>query len=107
MVNGITHLAVTKMDVLDGFREIKICVAYEVNGKKMPYFPSQTEILQEVKPVYEVLPGWKSEISKITLWKDLPANAKKYLEFISKLVEIPIGLISVGPKRHQTIKMDM
>ena len=107
MVNGLTHLAVTKMDVLDGFKEIKICVAYEVNGKKMPYFPSQTEILQEVKPVYEILPGWLSEISKITLWKDLPANAKKYLEFISKVVEIPIGIISVGPERHQTIRLDM
>jgi adenylosuccinate synthase len=107
MINGITHLAVTKMDVLDSFEEIKVCTGYKMRGKTLEYFPSQTEDLEDIEPVYEVLPGWNTQISKITQWEDLPENARKYLEYISQLVEKPIGMVSVGPKRHQTVKGEM
>jgi adenylosuccinate synthase len=107
MVNGLTHLAITKMDVMDGFDEIQICTAYEVDGKKRDQFPGQLSVLEKVKPVYETLPGWKSPTVGVTAWKDLPKRAQEYLTRVAQLIDIPIGLISLGPKRHQTIQMDL
>ncbi len=107
MVNGLTHLAITKMDVMDGFDSIDICTAYEWKGKRMDQFPSQISSLEEVKPIYETLPGWKCETKEVTAWKDLPANAQKYLTRLAELIEVPIGIVSLGPKRHQTILLDM
>ena len=107
MVNGLTHLAITKMDVMDTFDSIEVCTAYEINGKRMDQFPSQISILEKVKPIYETWPGWKSETKNVKTWKDLPWKAQKYLGRITELLEIPIGLISLGPKRHQTIQLEI
>lgn len=106
MINGLTHLCITKMDVMDTFEEIRICTAYEVDGKRTDQFPSQLSRLERVKPIWETLPGWKSPTAGITQWRDLPENARKYLERLSQVLEVPIGLVSLGPKRHQTIALD-
>lgn len=105
LVNGLTHLAITKMDVMDGFEEIQVCTGYDHDGGRMDQFPSQLSKLEKVKPVWETLPGWKSSTEGITKWQDLPENARKYLNRLSELLEVPIGLVSLGPKRHQTIDM--
>ncbi len=107
MVNGLTHLAITKMDVLDGFDSIEVCTAYECNGKRMDQFPSQISSLEQVKPIYETWPGWKRETKEVKAWKDLPQAAQNYLGRIAELLDVPIGLISLGPKRHQTIQLEM
>lgn len=105
LVNGLTHLAITKMDVMDSFEEIQVCTGYEFEGRRMDQFPSQLSKLEKVKPVWESLPGWKSSTEGVTKWQDLPENARKYLGRLSELLEVPIGLVSLGPKRHQTIDM--
>jgi adenylosuccinate synthase len=107
MVNGLTHLAVTKLDVLDTFESIEVCTAYEIDGQRVDHFPSSLARLERVKPVYETLPGWKSDTTGITDAKDLPVNARKYLDRLAALVDVPVGLLSLGPKRHQTIRMGM
>jgi adenylosuccinate synthase len=107
MVNGLTHLAITKMDVMDDFDAIQVCVAYEIDGRRIDQFPSQISALEKVKPIYETLPGWKSPTVGVTEWNDLPAKAKQYLERVAELLEVPIGLISLGPKRHQTVRKEM
>jgi adenylosuccinate synthase len=107
LVNGLTHLAITKMDVMDGFDSIQVCTAYEIDGRRVEHFPSQISALEKVKPVYETLPGWKAPTVGVTEWKALPDNARKYLQRVAELLEVPIGLISLGPKRHQTIQLEM
>jgi adenylosuccinate synthase len=107
MVNGLTHLAITKMDVMDDFDEIQVCTAYEIDGRRMDQFPSQISALEKVKPIYETLPGWKSPTVGVTEWKDLPEKARKYLKRVADLLEVPIGIISLGPKRHQTVQLEM
>ncbi len=106
IVNGLTHLAITKLDVMDTFEEIRICNAYEIDGERVEHFPLQLNKLEKVKPVYETWPGWKTSTEGITAWKDLPENAKKYLERMAELLDVPIGMVSLGPKRHQTIRVD-
>ncbi len=107
LINGLTHLAITKMDVMDTFEEIRVCTGYELDGTRVDQFPSQLTRLGKVKPVWETLPGWKSPTAGITAWNDLPGNARKYLERLSQLLDVPIGLVSLGPKRHQTIAMGL
>lgn len=102
MVNGINKLAITKMDVLDQFEEIKICTAYELDGNKIDALPSSADVLARVKPVYEIVPGWKADTTKCRDYNELPENAKKYLARIAELVDSKIAIISVGPKREQT-----
>lgn len=107
MVNGLTHLAITKMDVMDNFKEIKICVDYNYNGESLEYFPANTDILNKVVPIYETMPGWNSPTTEIRKWDDLPDAAKNYLNRLSEILLVPIGLISLGPKRHQTIPINL
>jgi len=102
MVNGITSVAITKLDVLSSFEKIKVCVAYELNGKRIKYFPTSVEQLSAVKPIYEVLDGWNEDISNYLSYDQLPAKTKEYLKFIAKHSGIKIDIISVGPKRGQT-----
>jgi len=102
MVNGITSAAITKLDVLSSFEKIKVCVAYELKGKKIRYFPTAVEQLSEVKPIYEELEGWNQDISNCTSYDQLPKKTIDYLNFISKHSGIKIDIISVGPKRRQT-----
>lgn len=104
-VNGLTQLAITKLDILDPLGEISICTAYEYEGKKITDFPTDIVRLGKCKPVYETMPGWKEDITKITDYKHLPANAKKYLDRLAELAEAKVSLISVGAERGQIIKI--
>lgn len=102
MVNGMDELAITKLDVLDQMKKIKICVGYRYKGKIYREFPSNLRILYEGKPIYEEYDGWVMDTSSITSFKDLPNNAQKYLERLSNLLRVKVKLISVGSERNQT-----
>ena len=102
-LNGLTGLVITKLDVLGGLKQLKICTGYKYNGEIVADFPASLKILGSCKPVYDVLPGWQEDISGIRKFKDLPENAKKYLDRIEKLTETPIDIVSVGPGREETI----
>lgn len=105
MINGIERAAITKLDVLSNFDQIKVCVAYEIQGKKLKSFPTDMNKLMNVTPVYETLPGWKTNLTNIKDYNDLPTEAKDYLQFISHTSGFEISIISVGPKRDQTIEL--
>lgn len=102
-INGIDKLAITKLDVLDQLKEIKICTAYEHKGKIIKEFPSEMNILKEIKPIYETLPGWETDTTGIKSYDELPENAKNYLNRISELTGAKIAIVSVGQARSQTI----
>jgi len=102
-LNGLTGLAITKLDVLCGFKSLKICTGYEYMGKTINDFPSDLKILATCKPIYETLPGWSEDISTIRKIDDLPKNTKNYLRRIEDLTETPISLVSLGPGRNETI----
>jgi adenylosuccinate synthase len=102
-LNGLTGLAITKLDVLDELESLKICTAYEYNGEIIHDFPASIKILKDCKPVFETFPGWQEDISGVRKIEDLPQNAKNYLSRIEELTETPINIISVGPGRDQTI----
>src|SRR5262249_742354 len=102
-LNGFDSIALTKLDVLDALDEIKVCVGYEVDGKRVDTFPAVSHDLRMIKPVYETLPGWKSETLGITEFEKLPAKAQDYVRFLSDQVGVEIGLISTGPERDQTV----
>jgi len=105
MINGIDSAAVTKLDVLSHFDEIKVCVGYELSGKRLKSYPTSVNLMSEVKPVYETLKGWKRELSTITSYDQLPAEAKDYLEFIAKQSGFKIRMIGVGADRNQIIEL--
>lgn len=107
LVNGLTHLAITKLDVLDSFDSIKVCTAYECDGELLDLIPNQLSKVGSCKPVYEELPGWKQDTSACKTWDDLPENAKTYLKRLSALVEVKIGMVSVGARRDQSIVVDL
>jgi len=102
MINGIDSVAITKLDVLSGFDEIKICTGYNLNGKVLKSFPTDAERLSSVTPIYKTLPGWKSDISSCESYSVLPDKTREYLSFIAKEAGIRIQIISIGPKRQQT-----
>ena len=102
LINGITSVAITKLDVLSSFEKIKVCVGYKISAKKIKYFPTSVEQLSAVTPIYEELDGWNEDISSCNSYKELPKKTKEYLDFISKHSGINIEIISVGPKRIQT-----
>lgn len=106
MINGMTSMAITKLDVLTGLKRIKICVAYEIDGKTTDRFILNTDRLYDVKPVYEELPGWDEDISEARSFDELPENAKNYLKRLEEICGAKISLISVGPRRDQTIVVD-
>ncbi|MGH0053413.1 MAG: adenylosuccinate synthase [Sphaerochaetaceae bacterium] len=101
-INGFTGLALTKLDVLDGFEKIKVCTGYRVNGEVINYLP-ETAGQEIAEPIYEEFDGWVSDTSKARKWEDLPKNAQIYCERLSELVGAPIKFISVGPERDQII----
>ena len=105
LVGGITNVALTKIDVFDGFDEIKICVAYKDcrNDKVYTSYPTDVFIHKYLEPIYEVHDGWKTDLSKIKKYEDLPENAKKYIARVEDLIGARVGIISVGPDREQTI----
>jgi adenylosuccinate synthase len=102
-LNGADALAITHLDVLDQFDEIPICVGYRCDGEDIPHFPNSVSQLARCEPVYETLPGWKSDISRTTKFADLPDNARGYLERIEELVGIPVTHVLVGRERGQDI----
>jgi adenylosuccinate synthase len=102
-LNGFDSVALTKLDVLDALEEIKVCIGYEIDGKKIDTFPAVSYDLSQIKPIYETLEGWKAETLGITKIEDLPEKAHAYVEFLSKSIGVEIGLISTGPERDQTI----
>ena len=101
-VQGATEVALTVLDVLGYLDELPVCVGYEIDGKVTKDFPT-TNMLKKAKPVYEVLPGWKSDIRGITEYEKLPENCRKYIEFIEKELGVPIKMVSNGPGRHEII----
>ena len=103
-INGLTELAITKLDVLSSFDHIPICVAYEVEGHRLEEFPSRTTELARCRPIYEELPGWERDIMALRAWEDLPPAAQAYVEFIEERVGVPVTFISTGPEREQTIR---
>ena len=105
MVDGVNKLAVTKLDVLDSFDKIGVCVAYEIDGKVTKEFPASVEELAAARPVLEWLPGWKQDISGVSSYDELPENAKKYLERITELVDSELAIVSVGPRLDQTFEI--
>ena len=102
-INGFTSVALTKLDVLDALDEIKVCVGYNLNGKKCDSLPAVSQDLRRVEPVYETLPGWKSSTLGVTDLRDLPPHAREYINFLSNHIGVEIGLVSTGPERSQTI----
>ena len=103
MINGVTEIALTKLDVLSGLKEIKVCTSYDIDGKKTTEFPLEPVRLNKVKPVYETLPGWDEDITSARKIEDLPENAQKYVKYLEEKLHVPIKIISVGPKRADTI----
>jgi adenylosuccinate synthase len=103
MVNGINTLAITKLDVLSAFDEISICVGYEYQGKILNHFPTDIQTLQSLKPIYEKHEGWKTNIFDIKSFDELPFQLKVYLNIIEEITDTQISIVSVGPRRDQTI----
>jgi len=102
-LSGIHALAMMMVDVLSQLPEIKICTAYDLDGERINHFPSQVDDVRRVKPVYETMPGWEQDATKIRKLEDLPAGARRYLDRVSELIERPVEIVSVGPGRDQTM----
>ena len=103
MINGLTDIVLTKLDVLDGFDKVKIAVAYEIDGKRYVNYPPNLRKSKEIKVIYEEFDGWKEDISKIKNYDELPENCKKYIKFIEEFLGCPVSMVSVGPERTQNI----
>ncbi|OSQ48464.1 adenylosuccinate synthase [Thalassospira alkalitolerans] len=102
-VNGITGIALTKLDVLDGFDEIKICTGYDIDGKIYDHLPANQRLQAKAKPIYETIEGWSDTTMGARSWADLPAAAIKYVRRIEELIEAPVALLSTSPERDDTI----
>ncbi len=105
-VNGLDCLAITKLDVLDELDEIKICVAYDLKGKRVESFPSSSEDFSSCTPIFETLPGWQCSTENCRKLEDLPSKAMDYLRFLADLMEVPIAIVSLGASRDQTIVVE-
>jgi len=102
-LNGLGALAVTKLDVLTGFEKVRVCTAYEYDGKRIEDFPASNEVLKRVTPVYQDLPGWTEPIGKARSLDDLPTNARRYVQCLQDLIGVPSCIVSVGARRRETI----
>ncbi len=91
------------MDVMDGFKEIKVCTSYKIDGKETDVFPLCLDEIEKIEPVYTTLTGWKNSIEGITDWNDLPSTAQSYIRFIEEYLGVEFTIISTGPKRNETI----
>jgi adenylosuccinate synthase len=103
MINGVTEIALTKLDVLSNIQELKVCTAYEIDGEKTTEFPLSSEQLEKAKPVYESLKGWEGDITGCKSLEDLPENARAYVDYLEQQTGVKISIVSVGPKREETI----
>ncbi|XP_063047552.1 adenylosuccinate synthetase isozyme 2 [Engraulis encrasicolus] len=105
MINGFTALALTKLDILDVLSEIKVGVAYKVDGEEIPHFPANQEVLQRVEVQYETLPGWNSDTSAARTFEELPENAQKYVQYVEERLGVPVKWIGVGKARESMIQL--
>lgn len=102
-INGLTHLVITKIDVLTGIKELPVCIGYELNGVQSSYIPASLQDYEQAKPIYKIFKGWDEDISHIRTYEELPQNCRNYLEFIERFTDTPIALVSVGPDRENNI----
>ena len=102
-ISGVTGIALTKLDVLDGFDKVKICTGYRLRGKVLDYFPSHAADQAAVEPIYEEMDGWQGTTAGARSWADLPAQAIKYIQRVQELIETPVALVSTSPEREDTI----
>lgn len=105
-LNGYTEISLTKLDVLSGLNPIRICTGYTFKGENLDYPPELTEDLAECMPVYEDLPGWKTDLTEVKAFEELPENARNYVKRLEELMKVPVNYISVGPGREQTFKKE-
>ncbi len=103
-MNDVDYLAVSLLDVLDVFDTVKACEAYELDGKRIEYFPASCAVLMRVKPVYREMPGWKTDITACRKWEDLPAKTREYIDFIGSFAGAPVKIVRLGPEREQTVR---
>ena len=103
VTSGVKGIALTKLDVLDGFEVLKICTGYELDGKMLDYLPTAADQQARCAPVYEEMPGWSESTEGARSWADLPANAIKYVRRVEELIECPVALLSTSPEREDTI----
>jgi len=102
-ISGVSDIVLTKLDVLDELKEIKICVGYSINSSNYDYLPFNENLQQKISPIYEIMPGWQYSTFGITEWSNLPKNAQDYVNRIEEVIETKISIISTGPERSQTI----
>ena len=103
IISGINGIALTKIDILDDIKNIYVCVAYKLNGKKISYFPSGLQDQLKVKPIFKRFDGWMESTQGIKKWNDLPIKAKQYISFIKEYCDVSICSVSTGPNREDTI----
>ncbi len=103
IINGISGLCITKLDVLDGLKEIKVCTGYKLNGKTVDILPLDADDINACEPIYDTFPGWEGSTFGITQWDQLPLNARRYLERVQEFIGAPIDMVSTGPDREHTI----
>jgi adenylosuccinate synthase len=102
-INGMDCMAITKLDVLDELKEIKVCVAYEIDGQRCEHFPTSARQFSRCLPIYQTLAGWQVSTTECRRLEDLPKQALEYLRFLAELMEVPIAIVSLGASRDQTI----
>jgi adenylosuccinate synthase len=106
-LNGVDAVALTKLDVLDGFAEIPVCVGYRYRGELLKRFPAEARALTEAKPEYKALPGWRRQTVGILDYESLPQAARDYVAYVEDELEVPMALVSTGPRREETILRDV
>ena len=102
-INGFTGIAITRLDILDDFAQLKLCVGYELDGDKIDYFPASVAALERCQPIYEELPGWQASTRHIRQYEQLPSEARQYIARLEEFTSCPVNLICVGPGREETI----
>jgi adenylosuccinate synthase len=104
-VNSVSSLVLNKLDILSGIEEILLCVAYEIDGRRVERWPASAQEVARAAPIYERFPGWREDLHEARRLEDLPANARAYVDALEELAGVPIRLVSVGPERSQTVVM--
>jgi adenylosuccinate synthase len=102
-INGFDSIAVTRLDILDTLPQLKICIGYKLGSKTIDNFPASVSVLEKCQPVYEALPGWEKPTSEARTFRELPVNARRYVQRIEEIIGCPANIISVGRSREQTI----
>jgi adenylosuccinate synthase len=102
-LNSMTEVALTKLDVLDTFETVKVCVAYEAGGRRYEHPPYHQSVLHQVTPVFEELPGWRSDLTGATTLAEMPAAARRYVDFLAEQIGVPVRIVGVGPGREQFV----